>query len=365
MEHHGWLVPDADDCGWSGGELDLARCGGWFGPQVVSTRRTVGYLEALAREAMGSASSTVPIGRPTATGHQAASRTTCLALLLTLRGTSGLARGGRVRRVYMGSTRSTITATVDGLASNNISALAVRGDGHLWFATDVGVSELDEQGWKTYSREGLDATAIAAGSEYVWLATSSGALRLTIATKSTSCLPQTTIWCRTTSSPWLSAWMGGLGLGRTKGSAHWLMMSGKITPRPSNTRILTSYITYCSPRELSGWVTKQRGFAQRGYFESTTQTYEQVWLSGGYGGGPVTLYNPFVPPLPCPPRLAKDCGKNDLWCRRGVLRDFLAYASGFGLSGPNRPALVIHFGSPDAIPVGAASQGSSGNPQPV
>ena len=63
------------------------------------------------------------------------------------------------------------------------------------------------------------------------------------------------------------------------------------------------------PRVISGRQTDRRGYS-RGWaerrrfatsrfgrsFGSTTLSREQNWYIGGYGGGPVTIYNPFVPP---------------------------------------------------------------------
>ena len=65
-----------------------------------------------------------------------------------------------------------------------------------------------------------------------------------------------------------------------------------------------------SPRRISGWLTNRSGYARSeraGRFfgstrtatsyQSTTQSRRQVWYVGGYGGGPVEIYNPFVPPI--------------------------------------------------------------------
>jgi len=80
---------------------------------------------------------------------------------------------------YNGSTWATITQA-DGLASNTILAIALGGDGHLWFATDAGISEFDQQGWTAYAYSN-DAVAIAVDGESVWVATPDGVGRLVIA----------------------------------------------------------------------------------------------------------------------------------------------------------------------------------------
>lgn len=61
------------------------------------------------------------------------------------------------------------------------------------------------------------------------------------------------------------------------------------------------------PRTIHGSVTSREGYSQeiRGasfwrparvhnLYNSTSQTREEVWQIDGYGGGPVTVYNPFV-----------------------------------------------------------------------
>jgi hypothetical protein len=62
------------------------------------------------------------------------------------------------------------------------------------------------------------------------------------------------------------------------------------------------------PRVISGWLTNRTSYTQsgtagglfgrarRGSRDSTSQSRGQEWRVGGYGGGPVTIYNPFVPP---------------------------------------------------------------------
>ncbi len=62
------------------------------------------------------------------------------------------------------------------------------------------------------------------------------------------------------------------------------------------------------PRRVSGRVTQRRGFSRstssggyfygvsRGDFQSESRDTEREWEIGGYGGGPITIYNPFVPP---------------------------------------------------------------------
>lgn len=64
-----------------------------------------------------------------------------------------------------------------------------------------------------------------------------------------------------------------------------------------------------APRKITGQETTRRGSWQgtrlggfyrgsstRGNYRSTTRSRELVWYEGGYGGGPITLYNPFVSP---------------------------------------------------------------------
>ena len=64
-----------------------------------------------------------------------------------------------------------------------------------------------------------------------------------------------------------------------------------------------------APRRITGWETKRRGVWQssrtggfyrgsrnRGNYESTVRSRQLVWYEGGYGGGPITLYNPYAPP---------------------------------------------------------------------
>jgi hypothetical protein len=62
------------------------------------------------------------------------------------------------------------------------------------------------------------------------------------------------------------------------------------------------------PRKISGWVTERWGSSWYGtvggfhrhsgrqFQKSTTTGREQVWYVGGHGGGPVTIFNPFVAP---------------------------------------------------------------------
>ena len=87
-------------------------------------------------------------------------------------------RGAGVYK-YEGGTWTTITEA-EGLASNTVLAIALGGDGHLWFATDAGISELDQQGWTTYTYSN-DAVAMTVDGESVWVATPNGVGRLIIA----------------------------------------------------------------------------------------------------------------------------------------------------------------------------------------
>ena len=63
------------------------------------------------------------------------------------------------------------------------------------------------------------------------------------------------------------------------------------------------------PRTLRGWATTLQGYSEgtsggygfvarptryRNSYTSTSDSREQQWQLGGYGGGPVTIYNPFV-----------------------------------------------------------------------
>jgi ligand-binding sensor domain-containing protein len=64
----------------------------------------------------------------------------------------------------------------DGLASNWVYAIAVDGEGALWFGTDSGVSRFDGQTWTTYTAEdGLAADEITAmavdGEGALWFGT--------------------------------------------------------------------------------------------------------------------------------------------------------------------------------------------------
>ena len=62
------------------------------------------------------------------------------------------------------------------------------------------------------------------------------------------------------------------------------------------------------PQIISGRLTQRDGYSRSSWngrffgnarsatsYRSTTRSREEVWHLGGYGGGPVTLYNPFVP----------------------------------------------------------------------
>ena len=63
------------------------------------------------------------------------------------------------------------------------------------------------------------------------------------------------------------------------------------------------------PRILRGWTTSRQGYTEgtgggygfssrltrfRQSYNSTSDSREQQWQLGGYGGGPVMIYNPFV-----------------------------------------------------------------------
>jgi ligand-binding sensor domain-containing protein len=73
----------------------------------------------------------------------------------------------------------TTYTTADGLADNNVQAIAVDGAGHKWFGTYGGASEYDGSTWTTYTTaDGLvdnEVHAIAIdGAGHKWFGTEAG-----------------------------------------------------------------------------------------------------------------------------------------------------------------------------------------------